>query len=80
MKDTENTYKRITQEEATNIMCFALSHWKIKYHYTTSPKYAELDLENPENKDLMEIHLNNDKLDQIIIYTDSDIVTYEVEY
>ena len=80
MKDTEPTYKRVTQAEASKIMCFALSNWKIKYHYTTNPKYAELDLENPENKDLMEIHLNNDKLDQIVIYTDSDIVTYEVEY
>jgi hypothetical protein len=80
MKDAEHTYKRVTQVEATKIMCFALSNWKIKYHYTTSPEYAELDLENPTNKDLMEIHLNNDKLDQIVIYTDTDTVTYDVEY
>lgn len=74
------TYKFVSLEEATKIMCYALSNWKITYHYTRHPERAELNLENPENGDVMEIRFFKDMLDQITIYTDNDIVDYEVKY
>lgn len=79
MKKEGPTYKTVTLEEATNIMTYALSHWKIIYHYNRVPERAELDLKNPENEDVMEIHFNKDILEQITIYTDEDIVEYYVE-
>lgn len=80
MKTEGATYKYVTLEEATKIMFHALSNWKIIYHYTRNPERAELDLRNPDNEDVMEIHFYKDMLDQISIYTDSDIVVYEVAY
>lgn len=77
MKTEGATYKYITMEEATNIMCQALSSWKITYHYR-HPERAELNLEDPETRDVMEIRFRNGKLDDVSIYTDEDITVYTV--
>lgn len=79
MKNEGPTYKYVTQEQAANMMSKALSHWKIKYHYNRMPERAELNLEDPENGDVLEIRFYKDKIDQIALYTDDDIIVYEAE-
>lgn len=78
MKTEGATCTPVSKEQAADIMCYALSSWKITYHSTSNPEYEELDLKNPENGDVMEIHFLKNMLDHIVIYSDDDIVDYMV--
>lgn len=79
MENNGATYIYVTMEEAADIMSYALSNWKITYHYTKDPERAELNMENPDNGDVMEIRFYKDKLSEISIFTDDDILVYEVK-
>lgn len=78
-----NRDKYVTHEEAAKIMCYALSKWKITYHYPTrhakDSERAELNLEDPENGDVMEVVFYNDKIWEIVVTTDTEIVAYYVK-
>lgn len=78
MEDQYVIDKYVSLEAANKILCRALSNWKITYHYTKDPERAELNLENPENGDVMEVLLIRDQIWEIVVTRDTEIIIYSI--
>lgn len=78
MENREVIDKYVSHDVASKILCRALSHWQITYHYTRGKEVSELNLENPENGDVMEVLFRNDRIWEIAITRDTEIVRYSI--